>query len=120
MDRLQAIRMRMNMMTLNNRIYACSKYAVAAKEYDDCDSETTWENCTLRAWMKDVFIHELFTDEEEAQLLEMEYGDKISLLTEKQCRTINHEMSYPAMPTEYAKSQGVSYTDTTGYVSWWC
>ncbi len=69
-----------------DRAFVISKYVIEKKRYNECGKDvkvwdcegTTWEECTLRSWLNDEFIHEAF-NEEERQRIETTFliNDKI-------------------------------------------
>ena len=49
-----------------------SKYGLDAKPYNTEWVDTTWEHCTLRAWLNDEFLNKAFSAEEQAAILTTE------------------------------------------------
>ena len=48
----------------NGRMLLLSKYALDSLSYNKDYVDITWENCTLRKWLNEVFYKEAFTDRE--------------------------------------------------------
>ena len=46
-----------------------SRFALAAKHYNDLPGETTWEKCSLRAWLNKEFYESAFSEEEKKAIL---------------------------------------------------
>lgn len=54
-----------------------SEYALDCQPYNTTDENTTWESCSLRAWLNSTFINEAFTAEEQALIgdTNVEFGE---------------------------------------------
>ena len=61
------------------RLTLLSEYAVASAPYDEEKTLTTWENCSLRAWLNGDFLSEAFTETERACLAPTSEGDLVTL-----------------------------------------
>ena len=49
----------------NHRALLLSKYILCYdKKYNEVEEDTTWETCTLRRWLNEYFLDNMFTDEE--------------------------------------------------------
>ena len=105
-----------------------SKYALDAKPYNKERHDTSWEKCTLRAWLNDDFYNKAFSSKEKKQIVKSDvsadrnpqYGtdpgnatqDKVYLLS------INEANQYlPArsarecVPTDYALKNGAQISE---------
>lgn len=51
------------------RALLLSKYGLDAVPYNRDDTDTTWAECTLRAWLNGEFMQAAFTEEEQARIL---------------------------------------------------
>ncbi len=119
----------------NGRALLISRYILAAKPYNEEKTDSTWENCSLRAWLNQEFYNDVFSDEEKMQIDEAtisnprnpEYGtyggnetkDKIFLLS------INEADNYLPTPellqceaTDFAKQNGAAVLKN-GCTDWW-
>ena len=45
-----------------------SRVAIDVQKYNEIEEETTWEECSLRKWLNDVFFNEAFSEEEKARI----------------------------------------------------
>ncbi len=52
-----------------NKALLISRYALDAKPYNIIDTDVTWENCTLRAWLNGTFYNKAFSSAEQAVIL---------------------------------------------------
>ena len=52
-----------------NKALLVSRYGLAAKPYNTEYTSITWEECTLRTWLNDVFLMKAFTTEEQTGIL---------------------------------------------------
>ena len=48
----------------DGKLLLISRYALAEMSYDYKDEEGTWEKCSLRKWLNDMFVKEAFSDKE--------------------------------------------------------
>ncbi len=53
----------------DNRALLLSRYGLDAKPYNEKQTDVTWENCSLRRWLKDEFINAAFTAREQTGIL---------------------------------------------------
>ena len=62
----------------NRKLFLVSEYVIDVQAYDELEldeytnpifRDVTWENCTLRTWMNDVFMNEAFDATEQASIL---------------------------------------------------
>ena len=119
----------------DSRILVISKYGLDSKPYNEEYTDVTWESCTLRRWLNNDFIREVFSKEEIAMIPKVKVSadknpkydtnpgnatqDQVFLLSiaeankyfgfsgERQCK-----------PTDYAVSKKV-YVDSNGNCYWW-
>ena len=119
----------------NGRALLISRYILAAKPYNEEKTDSTWENCSLRAWLNQEFYNDVFSAEEKMQIDKAtvsnprnpEYGtyggnetkDKIFLLS------INEADNYLPTPelrqceaTDFAKQNGAAVLKN-GCTDWW-
>ena len=115
----------------NNRLLVLSWYGLDCKPFHEEDTNITWENCTLRAWLNDEFFNTAFTDEEKARIRTMlmpavqnptfasipgnDTWDKVFLLNIQEVE--QYMPSKRGCPsTAYAKARGVRGSDNG---CWW-
>ena len=113
-----------------------SQYCLDARAYNTDFIPMTWSKCTLRAWLNDTFFNEIFSAEEQANVVEVtnknannpHYGtfggddtvDKIFFLSYSELmECFPEQSSRPAKPTEYAKAQGAYVNESNGNTWWW-
>jgi len=118
------------------KAFLISEYCLDAHAYNKDFVKMTWERCTLRTWLNNEFMNELFTAEEQAKILSTDvvndnnpdygtYGgndtvDKIYLLSyDEVFRYFPTDKSRQAKPTAYAIANGAYVNDTTGNTWWW-
>lgn len=53
----------------SNRSLLVSRYGLDVQPYNTDDGEMTWEECTLRAWLNDVFLKSAFSKSEQEAIL---------------------------------------------------
>ncbi len=54
----------------DGKVFLISRYGLDAEPYNAPQEETTWENCTLRAWLNGEFMDLAFTPEHQAMIAE--------------------------------------------------
>lgn len=112
-----------------------SKYALIGHEYNEEWTDVTWETCTLRKWLNDTFIKDIFSAEEMKAVTLSDVSadknpiyntnqgndtkDKLFLLSIKEVKQyfVSNEKRL-CKPTEYAVNNG-AYEDRLGYGWWW-
>ena len=116
--------------------FLISKYCLDARPYNTDFVPMTWEKCTLRAWMNSEMINELFSADEQANILSTQvvndnnpdygtYGgldtqDKLFLLSfDEVYRYFPTDQSRQAQPTAYAVARGAYLNADTGNTWWW-
>ncbi len=114
-----------------------SRYGLDAKPYHTSGENTTWETCSLRAWLNDAFFNAAFTREEQAAVLSSridnsaEQGnskwsgkgsrdteDRVFLLSCAEVeRYFDSAKARICRPTVYAAANGASAAQGAGW--WW-
>ena len=51
-----------------DKILVVSKYALDCQPYNTEWTDITWESCTLRNWLNDIFLNKAFTEEERTMI----------------------------------------------------
>ena len=118
---------------VDDKALVISKYVLDAKIFNSFG--TTWENCSLRAWLNNEFINTAFTSAEQLLIptttvtadknpsfLEVDAGydvqDKLFLLSVNQAEQyFASDDTRKAHPTKYAISQGSYHYSPNG--CWW-
>lgn len=117
-----------------------SEYALDCQPYNTTDENTTWESCSLRAWLNSTFINEAFSAEEQALIgdtnVELNeynaYGfisisakktlDKIFIISANELNVSNYNtpsvLNSVCSPTKYAVAQG-GFLDYGRNTYWW-
>lgn len=115
-----------------------SEYALDCQPYNTTDENTTWESCSLRAWLNGTFINEAFTAEEQAVIgdTNVRFGEEINTLSvippsgitkdkvfiislsELRKASNNGILNKTCTPTAYAVAQGV-FSDYSNHIYWW-
>ena len=112
-----------------------SKYGLINHEYNKKCTDVTWETCTLRKWLNDTFIKDIFSAEEMKAVM-LSYvsadknpryntyqgnytKDKLFLLSIKEVEQyfVSDEERLCKL-TEYAVNNG-AYENNHGYGRWW-
>lgn len=119
-----------------DRAFLISQYCLDAHPYNTDFVPMTWEKCTLRIWLNNTFMNELFSAEEQAQILPVtvvnennpNYGtyggkdtvDQIYLLSVGEAyQYFPEEAGRQALPTAYAIARGAYVNETSGNTWWW-
>lgn len=125
----------------NGKLLVISRYILDAKAYNlpkDINDSTTWETCTVRAWLNDTFLNSAFnTDEQDIILTETvvnenywngttpggnDTRDKLFLLSHSELKKYLGGGASPeanmCKGSAYAKAQGLA-VDESGYGGWW-
>ncbi len=101
-----------------------SEYVLDQQTFNGNKDEVTWENCGLRRWLNDDFIHIAFGETEQSKILTSSVlndngstiEDRIFLLNFNDISTYFYSKSDRyAIPTKYAIFRGA----TEPYCSWW-
>ena len=120
-----------------------SKYALISHEYNEEWTGVTWETCTLRKWLNDTFIKDIFSAEEMKAVTLSDVSadknpdcntnqgndtkDKLFLLSIKEVeqyfvsnekKILGNEEKRLCKSTKYAVYNG-AYESSRGYGWWW-
>lgn len=125
----------------NNKVLVISKFALDSQPYNSSERSTTWEECTLRTWLNQDFLHTAFSEDQQARILtttvsadenteySSRYGrkgegnttrDQVFLLsiTEAEKYLVSSNTKY-FQPTEYAIANGaVLWNQKSTYLCW--
>ena len=112
-----------------------SKYGLINHEYNKKCTDVTWETCTLRKWLNDTFIKDIFSAEEMKAVMLSDVSadenpcydtnqgndtkDKLFVLSMKEVEQyfVSDEERLCKL-TEYAVNNG-AYENNHGYGRWW-
>lgn len=126
----------------NNQALLLSRYALDSKPYNSTYSPVTWETCSLRDWLNDIFLNTAFTEDEKKQILLTEVDnsrtqgnnewrisggnnteDNVFLLSyEESEQYFDSSLDRMCLPTNYAVSQGADirvHDDEVTESGWW-
>lgn len=122
----------------DNRILVISECAIDCVEYNSENKKVTWETCTLRKWLNEIFINDAFDSEEQALILNTivsadknpQYDtdpgdtttDKVFLLSINEVnKYFSNDESRKSELTIYAHAQGASTSDSLDLSTclWW-
>ena len=120
----------------NGKLLVISKYALDCQPYNSSYTDTTWEKCSLRAWMNDDFLNNAFSVEEQSKIVTTnvsadknpEYStypgfattDKVFLLSITEAEKYFSSVSArQCKPTKYAIANGASVNYNNGNCWWW-
>ena len=115
----------------DNKILVISKYALDCVQYDSLFKDVTWETCSLRKWLNEIFIDVTFNSDEQALITETnvsadknpEYStnpgnatkDKIFLLSISEVnKYFSSDEERVCAVTDYSKAQGAYASDDKG------
>ena len=113
-----------------NKVLLVSKYALDVMPYNISYAAVTWQTCSLRKWLNEVFLNRAFNSSEQKLILKTnvvadddnsgnDTKDKIFLLSVSELeRYFGNKLTKKCELTEYAMSQGA----TTNYENtciWW-
>lgn len=119
----------------NGKLLVISKYALDCQPYNSSDTDTTWEECSLRAWMNDDFLNNAFSADEQSKIVATNVSadknpeyitdpgnattDKVFLLSITEAEKYFSSVSArQCKPTKYAIANGASvYNDDNCW--WW-
>ena len=118
------------------RMLLISQYGLDAKPYNVENTYVTWEACTLRQWLNDEFMQEVFSPEEQSLILKTrvsadknpEYGtdpgnsteDHLFLLSISEAKKyFDSDTARQCEPTEYAVKNGAYRNKDNGNCWWW-
>lgn len=126
-----------------NKSLLISRCALDSQPYDSAGADTTWQECSLRAWLNETFIDRAFTGSEQKGILTTavdngpgqgdsgyrttggnDTEDKIFLLSYAEAwKYFGDDKARRCAPTEYAVSQGAqtnnNYKVDGKAACWW-
>lgn len=119
-----------------NRILVVSKYALDCMPYNEKWSHTSWEKCSLRAWLNDKFLNSAFTIEEQSLIPELtvkavdnykrntrynnDTYDKVFLLSIYEAdEYFFSDENRQCFPTAYTKSRDCYINPDINTCCWW-
>lgn len=118
----------------DDRVLVISRYALDWVKFNTVEAVVTWETCTLRGWLNDTFINEVFEPDERDRILTTKVTADISPLHDTPpgndttdrifLLSILEEQRYFAVDsgvcqaTEYCHARG-SFRSAEGYCWWW-
>ena len=120
----------------DDRLFVISKYALFAMGYHHENAVTTWETCTLRAWLNGEFLDEAFSAGEQARILTVavppaespKYHTDPGNATEDKLFLISiadlnqyfpTDSDRECQPTAYACANGAQANESNGNCWWW-
>ena len=120
----------------DGRTLVISKYGLDAKRYNEEYTSTTWETCSLRAWLNEEFYNSAFSNEEKGQIQQVtitnpnntNFGtkggndttDRIFLLSIDEAEQyFSDDETRKCWPTEYAKNNDAYISEDDGDTTWW-
>ena len=126
----------------DNRVLVISKYALDCQPYNTSHEDVTWESCTLRTLLNEIFLNAAFSTEEQAAIAETKVTadknpnfdtdpgndttDKVFLLSIDEANEyFASDSARMCAPTDYAQWRGAwtndSYKTASGEAtcSWW-
>ena len=53
----------------NGKLLLISRFVLDVREYNETNEDVTWEKCSLRKWLNDIFLKSAFTKEEQSFLV---------------------------------------------------
>ncbi len=119
-----------------DRILALSKKALMGRKFNK-NVNSTWENCSLRTWLNDEFLHNAFNPAELAMIPTVTVSaekntkqpqtpagnatkDKVFLLSMNEgTKYLSGKPYLKCYPTKYAIANGCNKDDKTGECWWW-
>ena len=120
----------------DDRLLVISKYGLDAKPYNANKERTTWEQCSLRAWLNGDFLDTAFTDEAQERIIESDVSadknpkystdpgndtkDKVFLLSiDEANKYFASDDARICQPTAYAVENGAYENDKNAACWWW-
>lgn len=84
-----------------------SKYALAARPYNEERADVSWETSSVRAWLNEDFFKDAFNSSQRAKIVPNSLQDKVSLLTHEEARRyFKGNEARICEPTDLAVGQG--------------
>ena len=116
-----------------------SRYALDCRPYHDALEGMTWEECSLRAWLNEVFLNDAFSADEQSRILNTRVSadrnpsytttptgndteDRVFLLSIPEVvRYMDPESARQCEPTAYANAQSgfKNICTANGHCLWW-
>lgn len=116
-----------------------SRYALDCRPYHDALDDMTWEECSLRAWLNEIFLNDAFSADEQSRILNTLVGadrnpsytttpagndteDRVFLLSIPEAvRYMDPESARQCEPTAYANAQSgfENICTANGHCLWW-
>ena len=118
----------------SNRVLVVSRYALDYQPFHNNSNDTTWEKCTLRAWLNGTFLTTAFSTGERAKILRVtvsadknssfktdpgrQTNDQVFLLSLSEANSLLGDDLWRCTVTTFSKKQGSSIS-WDGCCSWW-
>ncbi len=111
----------------DNRVLLITAEVIDEVCYNDVWEVTTWENCSLRAWLNSTFKEDAFAQEQIQSIVSADHTDEDGNYTSDQVFILNSselrqyfssDSDRTASATDYAQAQGV-YEYTNGNCWYW-
>ncbi len=113
----------------NGKVLVISKYALDCQQYNTSYIDVTWQGCSLRKWMNNIFISEAFGSQHQEMILDTNVPadknpnyttnpgnattDKVFLLSIAEAeKYFTTDEARKCAPTAYAKAQGAYTSDS--------
>ena len=117
---------------VDTKILLLSKYGLDYKPYNDTDTFSIWDSCSLHNWLNSQFYNDAFSVDEKAMIpiVKDVYGsnstqkmnnrnDNVFLLNSDQAKQyFSSELQRCCKPTIYAQQRG-ALTNYNGNCTWW-
>lgn len=120
----------------DNKAFVISKYGLDGNVFNTEEVSVTWETCTLRTWLNDVFFNSAFSPAEQTLIAESlvtadknpKYGtppgndtiDRVFLLSVLEAEKYYHtNQKRVCTPTAYAVANGTFALNEKGDCRWW-
>ncbi|MDE7063760.1 MAG: TIR domain-containing protein [Lachnospiraceae bacterium] len=111
----------------DNKILVISKYCLDCRPYHWTKGDVTWENCSLREWLNNIFYNLAFSDDEQEKIIETRVSDpdneglgtieKVFVLSREEADEYL-EADEVVRGTEYVVEKNVK-TNNDGKILWW-
>lgn len=95
-----------------------SRYGLETKAYNDSREDTTWERCTLRAWLNGSFLESAFTAEEQNAVLLTDVDNSISQYYTQKYTNVGNNTKDKVFLLSYAEANlflDVAWDNNTNY-----
>ena len=117
-----------------DNVMLLSEYIIENKMFNEELTDTSWEECTSRAWLNGEFVDSAFTDEEKSLILDTNVPntpnpefdtqsgnatvDKVFLLSADEFEELVPEEYRASLVTDYAWKQNVARSNPDGFGEW--